>query len=430
MRKIAILGFGREGKSVLIHLRRQPAYKDALFTVLDQRFIVPEKKAEKNVLYRLGNGYMDNLTDFDVVFRSPGVPFNLPQIQRAIKKGVKFSSETQLFFDEIKGSKATIVGITGTKGKGTVATLLAHMLKVAGKKVVLAGNIGKPMLSVLAQAKKADVVVLELSSFQLQNLHASPDVAVVLHITPDHLDAHKNVAEYVGAKASITKYQSAKDKVFYLPGNAPSAQIARRSKGKNYLVTSSVLKVGDVVLPGAHMVDNARVAASVAVSLGCSPASIRASLKTYKPLAHRLEFVRDIKGVKFYNDSAGTNPETAVAAVKAFSQPSILIAGGKDKGLNYAPLAKALLDSSCKAVVLFGENKAKIAKALKMINDKVEIKIVDSLASAVKTAVKCAHSDIHHSSFNIIFSPGSASFDMFKDYADRGEQFKKIVKKL
>jgi len=436
--KIAILGFGREGKSVLKFLKKRNPRAD--IKILDQKF-------DKN--------YLKNLSSFDVIFRSPGVPYNLPEIQRAIKKGVKFSSATALFFEKAKGK---IVGITGTKGKGTTATLLYKILKACNKSVYLAGNIGKPVIEILPKLRKNSIVILELSSFQLQDLKKSSDIAVVLDIFPDHLDLHRNLREYISAKSAISKFQNPNDKVFYFADNQWAKWLARKSRAKKIPVSPQNLKLfkpEDLKIPGQHNFRNAIMATSVALLLGCPKEKILRVVKNFRGNEHRLELVRTIRvypllknrnprqsaSINFYNDSASTNPQTAAAAIRAFKEPKILISGGKDKGLNYSPLAKALKNSNTKLVILFGQNKNKILRQI--AKSKVQVVLVKDLKTAVnlayKTAKKLTRSVVSSqwsavssqwSAVNILFSPASASFDMFKDYADRGEKFKELVKNL
>jgi len=427
--KIAILGFGREGKSTLKFLKKN------------------QPKAEIKILDRkLDKNYLKNLSDFNIVYRSPGVPYNLPEIQKAIKSDVKFSSSTQLFFDKAKKIGCKIIGITGTKGKGTTATLLYKILKACNKPVYLAGNIGKPAIEILNKLKRNSIVILELSSFQLQDLKKSPAIAVILDIFPDHLDAHKNINEYFNAKSAIAKFQNPNDKIFYFSDNRRSKWIASKSRAKKIPVQfldvgrpkiwmSDVQKL--IKMPGEHNFKNAVMAATVALSLGCPKEKIIKVVKNFPGNEHRLELARKImirqahhknkSLIYFYNDSASTNPQTAAVAIRAFKEPKILIAGGKDKGLNYSPLSQAIKNSNTKLVVLFGENKNKIEKTISKSG--VPIKLVKNLKDAVETAYHYSIFHIQHSTF-IIFSPASASFDIFKDYADRGKKFKELVKNL
>jgi len=472
--KIAILGFGREGKSNLKFLKKSPQFKKATISILDRKFDKPPHqtrigafgaKKEKSLLWCGGKNYLKNLNKFDIVFRSPGVPYNLPQIQKAIKSGVKLSSSTQLFFDEARRIGCKIIGITGTKGKGTTATLLYKILKACGpaqrddshakrggKNIFLAGNIGKSAIDLLPKLKKNSIVILELSSFQLQDLKKSPDISVVLDIFPDHLDAHKNLQEYFNAKTNIVRWQKKTDKIFYFSDNRWSKWVASKSRAKKipiriYSDHSDALVISDrdLKMPGEHNFKNAVMAATVALSLGCQKEKIIKIIKNFKGNEHRLELVKIIRiysghsdefvnsgrFIKFYNDSASTNPQTAAAAIKSFKEPKILIAGGKDKGLNYSPLAKALKNSNTKLVILFGENKRKIQRQI--TNSKAQIVLVKDLKSAVNLAYKTAKQlilQLPNSPITIIFSPASASFDMFKDYADRGKKFKELVRSL
>src|SRR3989344_7457114 len=230
--KIAILGFGREGRAVLEFIRKSPKYNFAQIWVLDQNSKI---QVPKDLRRATGKNYLKKLDTFNLVFRSPGVPFNLPEIQKAIKKGTVFSSATKLFFENFSGR---IVGVTGTKGKGTTSTLIYEILKSSNHDVYLAGNIGRPALEILSQLKQHSIVVLELSSFQLQDLTISPQIAVVLDIFPDHMDAHKDFKEYQEAKTNITRYQTSRDKVFYFKDNKFSAQIAKKGNGKKLPIST------------------------------------------------------------------------------------------------------------------------------------------------------------------------------------------------
>lgn len=550
-RKIAILGFGREGRSVLKFLQNrgpgrnkrgltqknfppksvsgQTGPVSAEIWVLDKN---KNLKLPRGIKSQLGSHYLKQLGKFDVIFRSPGIPYNLPELRLARKKGVKFGSATKLFFKELRETtqnkrrvtqnffrvsrlrsvrvspRPIIIGITGTKGKGTTATLLYKILKAARRPVFLAGNIGKPALEILPQLSASSqrnsattVAVLELSSFQLQDLDVSPPVAVVLDVFPDHQDNHLNLKEYYNAKASIAKYQKKGDKIFFFINNDLSRWVAQKSRGRKIGVDEKRFQLfnpDDLRVRGYHNFKNAVMAATVARSLGVPQKVILKAVKNFRGLEHRLEFVRRItlknnsqyshafadshRAIEFWNDSASTNPQTTAAAIQAFpNQPKILIAGGQDKNLDYKPLAKALKNSKTKLVVLFGENKKKIWKAIKSVG--IPIKFAQNLHEAVKVA--CIYSkfypatpreavaerlelvrsrlsptedaakpssrgvqdprqsnllrrgevgdsrDILNSIFlNIVLSPGAASFDMFKDYADRGRQFKKMVKKL
>ncbi|MEK7585200.1 MAG: UDP-N-acetylmuramoyl-L-alanine--D-glutamate ligase [Patescibacteria group bacterium] len=412
--RIAILGFGREGESLLKFLKRAPAYKGATIEILDQ-------KRDKN--------YLKNLTRFDLICRSPGVYYNLPELVRARRAGVKFSSATQLFFDL---APCKIIGITGTKGKGTTATLLYQILKAAQRDVHLVGNIGQPALASLGKLNKNSLVVYELSSFQLQDLKASPQVAAILDLFPDHQDAHRSLREYYEAKGNIARYQKRGDQVFVLDDNARARRLVRRGGGKVNLINLAKFKLfkpSDLKVVGEHHYRNAVVAASLAHSLGVPQATILASVKRFRGLPHRLEMLDSpsIHGIKFYDDSGATNPAAAAAAIRTFAgHPAIFLMGGASKKLDYAPLVRASRAASPHTIILFGQNGREVAAALKQ--GKVPSQII--LTSTLTEAMKRAHKVVRESKFNwsIILSPAAASFDQFRDYIDRGNKFKQLVR--
>lgn len=403
--KVAVLGFGREGKAVYRFLKKEGAKN---VSVLDRS---------------LDKDYLKHLKDFDVIYRSPGIYFGRQEIQAAIKSGVKISSCTELFLQNKKG---LVIGVTGTKGKGTTSTLIYQMLKAAGKDVYLAGNIGKPAVEILPKLKKNSITVLELSSFQLQDFNSpagGPEIAVVLNMFPDHMDAHKSFKEYVEAKSNITRFQKKGDKVFYASDNKYSKEIAKLSPGRLIPVDHNKFKIfssADLKTPGNHNLRNAATAAMVAMSLGASEEVVRRIARKYKGLPYHLTHDGTIKGIKIYNDSSSTNPGTTAAAILSFPGNNILIMGGSDKGLDYKPTAQALKKSPMKLVVLMGSNKNKIAKAIKGNKYTFAKDIKEALKVALKSSVTGG---------SIVFSPGSASFDMFRDYYDRGDKFYRLVKK-
>lgn len=430
--KIAILGFGNEGRSLLHYLKKSPQYKDADIWILDKNTALTAELKRLKLPHTLGTHYLAHSNQFDIIFRSPGVPYSLV-IKQLKKSAIHHSpfkniltSGTKLFFEEIQNYKLktkkvqpVIIGITGTKGKGTVSTLISAMLKNADRTVVLAGNIGKPMIESLTRAKKADYVVLELSSFQLQDMTCSPDIAVVLDIFPDHLDAHKTLREYYNAKANIGRFQAPSAIIFFYATNIGSARIAGASPAQKYPLTPK----------HNNLKKNIEMASAVAKFCGCSNRIIQNTIKRFKGLEHRLELVKKIKSIAFYNDSAGTNPVATAAAVLSFTDPVVLIAGGKDKGCSYQPLHAALKKSTTQHVILFGENKMKIAHAIK--NSRRHLIMAHSLREAVTTAFARAQElAAQKESATVIFSPAAASFDMFNNYQDRGEKYKKLVRAL
>jgi UDP-N-acetylmuramoylalanine--D-glutamate ligase len=420
--KIAFLGFGREGLSALRFIRRTNSYRDAELWVLDRNRRIKPRRAPRSLRFRLGPSYLKNLGRFDLVIRSPGIPYTHPEVQRAIRAGTRVTSPTKLFFESVPRTK--LIGVTGSKGKGTTCTLLSKMLSRAGKRVVLAGNIGAPMFDVMKRARNADYVVLELSSFQLEDLTVSPHIAVVLDIFPEHLDVHQNQSAYLRAKSNICAYQTKSDRVFYFATNTFSKRTARLGSGRKIAVApreNSVRK-------------NFDMATAVARSLGVSEETIARAVKQFRGLPHRLEPVGKIGRVRFVNDSAATNPHATAAAIASFKKPIVLIAGGSDKGLDFAPLSRAIRRAENVAlIVLYGANRKKIRTALKKdaVNRKINIIECSGMKSATKRAYTFTRSRASHGSpITILLSPASASFDQFKDYADRGKQFRMFVRAM
>lgn len=454
--RVGILGFGSEGQSVLRFIGKENLYPGCEVWVLDEdpKCKVPARFRERRVKRELGKNYLRDLELFTVIFRSPGVPYNLPEIQRAIKHGVAVTSATKLFFEKCR---TKIIGVTGTKGKSTVSTLTAEILNKSGFETLLAGNIGTPALDMLAEARGADFVVLELSSFQLQDLERSPDIAVVLDVFPDHLDAHKNVTEYLAAKSSITRYQKPSDTAFAFADNHFSREIASRSQGKKVLIAPRRGGLGK----------NVEMAEAVTRFLRCPDEIVRKTVDGFKGLEHRLELVRVIRrktsalttakggirvkrslefAVHFYNDSAATNPTAAAAAVQALDDRHnllILIAGGKDKNLDYAPIATALKKSKHAATaILYGENRETMKKALG--GTVINLDLAPDLATAVRIASERVKEFMRRKeeeagtfpaarepiTVAVLLSPAAASFDQFQNYEERGMAFKKLVRRL
>lgn len=432
--KIAILGYGREGRAVLDFLKRNPKYDFARIWILDRNPALNISREDRRrpgpaLRTKLGKNYLKNLDDFDLIFRSPGVPYNLPEVQAALKKNTLFSSATKLFFEHCS---SRIIGITGTKGKGTTTALLYQILKNAGLDAHLAGNIGHPALYLLPHLRQHSLVVLELSSFQLQDLTISPAVAVVLHIFPDHLDVHATLKEYFAAKANIGRYQTQNNALFFFRDDKLSRAIAARSRAKKIAIPParfSLFTPGVLKIPGEHNFQNAVMAAAVALHLGCPPEITAETCANFTGLEHRLELVRRLAlplntTIDFYNDSASTNPQTALAAISSFRRPLVLLAGGSDKNLDYAPLGQTIKKTSTELAILYGQNREKIKKALK----RFPLILCETLGEAVQAAVDhCRRQDGERI---ILLSPGAASFDQFRDYAHRGQKFKEIVNSL
>jgi UDP-N-acetylmuramoylalanine--D-glutamate ligase len=431
--KIALLGFEREGRSTLRFILRDPKFRDAEIWVLDKK---ENLKVPKGIRARLGVDYLKGLEQFDIVFRTPGVPYNLPQIQKALKHGTTISSSTKLFF---KRCPAKIVGITGTKGKGTTCTLLYNILRADGRDVFLVGNIGTPALDLLPKIERSKksgkdpIVIFELSSFQLQDLTQSPTIGVALEIFPDHQDTHKSLKEYYSAKTNVARWQKPMDNMFFFKNNALSRWVGSKSPAKQTAVDEThfdLFAPGDLIVPGYHNFKNAAMATAVARALKVPDATIKKMALAFRGTEHRLQFVRSMPAagnggvISFYNDSASHNPTAAAAAVRSFPGKNvILIAGGKDRNIDFTPLKNALKDSGTKKVILFGENRKKIEKTIRPIG--IPITPVRSLKEALDIAYQSAGGET-----TILFSPGSASFDQYRDYEERGRYFVTLVKQF
>ncbi len=439
-KKIAVLGFGLEGRDVVKFLLS----KKANITIFDQKaeneldFKGIDKRKIKLVC---GRDYLKTgLDDFDIVFRSPGFYRYLAELERAEKKGVKISSAIKLFFHLCP---AKIIGVTGTKGKGTTSTLIYKILKKSGKDAYLAGNIGKPYLELLAKLKKSSWVVLELSSFQLIDLDKSPHIALVLNITTDHLDWHKDRKEYLLAKRQIVRHQNRGDFAVLNVDYKDSRGFAQYTKAKVCLF--SKFKKGKIVLTlnkkdyflgnadklllrGKHNWENVSAALCTAALVGADLEAMKTTIFSFKALEHRLELVGKVKGVAFYNDSFATGPQPTMAAINSFSQPITLILGGSDKGLDYGELVKEIKNKkNLKTVILIGEIAREIKKLLLKIGFQGRILALGkgSMAEIVKTSFsQTAKGGV------VLLSPASASFDMFENYKDRGNQFKQAVRML
>lgn len=389
---------------------------------------------KNNVKTVIGEEYLDNI-DEDVVFRSPGIMYTSDAIQKAIKSGVLVTSEMEVFFELCPSA---IIGITGSDGKTTTTTLISEMLKAEGKKVFIGGNIGEPLLPRLNQMTKDDYAVVELSSFQLMSMTKSPDIAVITNIAPNHLDKHKDMAEYVEAKKNIFTHGckkvilNAENDITksFITENSVTFSLKNPQKNGAYLKDGDifyndefVMKASDIILPGIHNVDN-YLAAICAVYGLCGFETIKKVAQTFGGVEHRIEFVCEKNGVKYYNDSIASSPTRAIAGLNSFNQKVIMITGGSDKGIAFDNLAKVITDK-VKLLIVMGFTKDKIKNAVLKVDGNFPIYTASDLADAVNAAAKNAVSgDI------VTLCPACASFDYFKNFADRGNQFKELVKKL
>ena len=428
--KIAIAGFGVEGQSNYAYWAKDPSND---ITIVDEN---EHTEAPEGVALITGPDAFKKLNGFDLVVRTAGLsPYE-------ITTDGKIWSATNEFFAQCP---APIVGVTGTKGKGTTSSMLASMFKASGKKTWLVGNIGIPSLEVLAQVQPGDVVVYELSSFQLWDVEQSPDVAVVLGIEPEHLDVHRDMDDYVQAKGNIRRFQKSTDLCVFNSSNEYSVSIASLSRdgttipyglneqngghvkeGFFYVADDIICSVDELRLKGDHNKENAAAAVVVAHAMGVSNDAIAAGLRNFEGLPHRLEFVRTFKGIDFYNDSFSSSTPATIAAVHAFRQPEIVIIGGIDRGGDFDHLAKELQSqSNIKKILLIGDIRHKLDTIFSKYNLPVLISDAQTMGEVVhEAAAISASGDV------VILSPGCASFDMFKNFSDRGDQFREEVRSL
>lgn len=447
-KEVAVLGLGIEGRDLVEFLLKV----GAKITVYDQKskdklYLGGIDKRKVKII--CGKNYLSKgLNSYDYIFRSPGVYKYIPEIVKAEKKRVNISSATKLFFDLCS---AKIVGVTGTKGKGTTSTLIYKILKKAGRDVYLAGNIGKPYLELLRKLKPSSWAILELSSFQLIDLQKSPHIAIVLNITSDHLDWHKNISEYIKAKESIVASQMESDFTIVNADYASSKKFAEKIKASVYYFSKKkkvngcfvrdgkialLLKGKDeivgntdkLLLKGKHNWENITAAIITARLAGVDIKTIKKIVFKFKGLEHRLELVGEVEGIKFYNDSFATGPQSTIAALKSFDEPITIILGGYDKGLDYSELAKIISDrENVKSVILVGDVSLKIKKAL--IKGNYQGNVLNLGKTSMRDMVKTALENTPRNGV-VLLSPAAASFDMFENYKDRGNQFKRAVKHL
>lgn len=428
-KKIAIIGFGSEGLAAYNFWAPQGAD----ITIFDES-VHPKQAAPPNAKLVSGPGCFDDLYGYDVVMRFPGIPL------KRIHTDGELSSVTKEFF---KHCPAPIIGITGSKGKGTTSSLIALMLQNAGITAHLLGNIGIPALNELPKIKADDVVVFELSSFQLWDMKQSPQVAVVLMIEADHLEVHDNMDDYVNAKSNIVRWQKPTDVAIYHPTNKYVQRIVATAKGiklpytkppaahvkDSYFVINEqkICSTSQIKLVGKHNIENACAAITAAWQFTQNTEAIAAAITSFTGLEHRLKYLREIDGVKYYDDSIATTPGSAIAALNSFKEPKVIILGGSDKGAEFTELAQEIKRHDVRRAIVIGAMRNKIAKALDTAGYK-DYELFDEttkMARIVQAAYAAAKpGDI------VIMSPACASFDMFKSYKDRGEQFITAVENL
>ncbi|MGE5577236.1 MAG: UDP-N-acetylmuramoyl-L-alanine--D-glutamate ligase [Syntrophothermus sp.] len=469
-KKVAVVGLGVSNQPLIRFLAR----KGARVTGCDKktRAAFGEKAAglmeleELGVELRLGEGYLDGLEAFEVIFLTPGMRRDLPEIAAAQRAGAVVSSEMRLFFSLCR---APIVGITGSSGKTTTTTLVYEILKAAGRRVYLGGNIGQVLIEQVEEIPPEATVVLELSSFQLQDFTQSPHIAVVTNVTPNHLDQHASMEEYIEAKRNILRFQKPGDFAVLNLDNVVTREMAGGVKGgllpfsrlqvlekgvflrgdeiiyRGEQLEEQICRASELKLLGAHNVENVMAAAGAAILAGASVPAVREVATTFRGVPHRLELVRTLNGVDFYNDSIATSPARAIAGLRSFDRPVVLIAGGYDKHLPFDEFAKEVVER-VKTLVLVGVTASLIEEAVRKAsapgrhtgkdgkgdgagtadNDgRPEIQRCRTFEEAVHAASAAAGpGDV------VLLSPACASYDMFPNFEKRGERFRELVNEL
>lgn len=446
---VLIVGFGREGQSVYRWLRIH--YPEIRIGIADAH-LSPDKTIGLDTmgvrLYQ-GEQYLSHVANYETVIRSPGVSPYAPELTAFLRNGGHMTSATNIFFSLVAGMT---IGVTGTKGKSTTSSLIAHVLSEARQDVRLVGNIGSPMLDELDNSGKETTFVLELSSHQLYDCRFSPHTAVVLGIVSEHLDYYPNFLEYVRAKSNICRHQSSSDLLVYNPGHTIVREMVQSSHASRVMYAQAqtenlttfiregiiyyratlrgketrVLSTSDVPLLGN--VENVLAAATVAMTLRIPAEKIENAIKPFKSLPHRLEYVGEYRGIRFYNDSLATIPQATIHALEALG-PSVstLIAGGYDRHIEYSELGAYLRSHPIDTLILFPDTGEKIWRA---IGDVTQTKMIHAYhVSTMEEAVRLAFEKTPTGN-TCVLSPAAASFNQFKDYADRGDQFKECVKRL
>ncbi len=424
--KIAIAGYGIEGKASLEYW--QTKEKDAEITVLDER---EQSDIPEDIQHRFGPDIFNDLGSYDLVVRTAGLP---PQ---RLSSARKVWSATNEFFDRCP---APIIGVTGTKGKGTTCSLIANILRADGKTVHLLGNIGTPALQVLPQITQDDIVVYELSSFQLWDVETSPHTAVILMIEPDHLNVHVDMQEYVQAKANITRHQNNTDILVYnnhcadvqtISDQSPAGikigyqdpRTAHVTDGYIWYGEQKICSISALRIPGKHNYDNVSAAIDACWSYIDTAESIENGISQFHGLPHRLKFVAEKKGVRYYDDSIATTPGSAIAALDSFDAPKIIILGGSDKGSSYDAIIGKCRDVGATVIAIgqTGEQIYELALAAGITVYRIEGRMDEVVPKAAEIAVDGSV---------VILSPASASFGQYENYADRGDKFVEAVTQL
>ena len=451
-KRVLILGAARQGLALArwLSIHGARVMLSDMHSAEDLR-VARESLAEYSIQWALGGHPLELLDSIDMLFLSGGVPLTLPIIEEAIKRGIPLSNDSQIFMEVVP---CKTIGITGSAGKTTTTTLVGNMAKNSyGDKAYVGGNIGDPLINYVDNMKSDDVAILELSSFQLEQMTISPNIAAILNITPNHLDRHGTMEAYTAAKKHILEFQSEQDTAVLGRDDKGAWSLHDQVKGR--MLTFSLheleeglngayyhdgllnLRDGNAYLPlilrekislrGDHNVANVLAAFTIGHAAGFPLDAMLEAVEEFRGVPHRLELVRELKGVRWYNDSSCSAPERSMAAIRAFDEPIVLMLGGRDKNLPWEELMK-LANERVDHVVLFGEAAEKIrktAESLGLREKRFSLTRADGLHEAIHKAAEVAEpGDV------VLLSPGGTSFDEFKDFAERGERFREWVQEL
>ena len=456
-KKVIVIGAARQGTA----LSRYLASKGARVILTDMHSLddlpanLPDLE-KLGIQLHLGGHPLELLESADLVCVSGGVPLTIPFIQAALQRGIPLSNDSQIF---LEACPAQVIGITGSSGKTTTTALVGLMaqkyfeMKQNGHRAWVGGNIGNPLIEQVDQIDEDDLVVLELSSFQLELMTRSPQIAAILNITPNHLDRHGSMQAYIAAKSRILRFQHAGDVAILNRDDPGSWSLAEHLKSDlisfgfqkpdskqngTYIYKDAIwLQLGReslkmlplewIQLPGRHNIANVLAACAIAAAASLALPAIQTAIEEFTGIPHRLEFIRNINGVDWYNDSIATAPERTMAAIEAFEGPLVLLLGGRDKNLPWDDLSQ-LIHQRVRAVVLFGEAAGLIERALRAVKKEETLQVIsrcNTLEEAVQAAAKLAQPGD-----TVLLSPGCTSFDAFKDFEERGEYFRKLVNAL
>lgn len=449
-KKVAVIGVGVSNIPLIDYLYKKRAdvtiFDDREEEKIDSKII--EKIKNYDFKYFLGKNNLTKLNGYNLIFRSPSC---LPTKKELLAEKARGATITTEIEQLIKMAPCKIIGITGSDGKTTTTTLTYEVLKKEGYNCYLGGNIGIPLFTKLNEIQPEDIIVLELSSFQLMEMEISPNISAITNITPNHLNIHKDYQEYIDSKKNIFKYQDKNDILVLNADNEITNKCQNETNGKTILFSSNkklengyivdegiikqcnngirkhIIETKDVKLKGAHNYQNICTVLALTETLVETEKAIE-TIKEFSGVHHRLELVRTLDEVEWYNDSASTTPTRGISALKALDKEIILIAGGADKNLDYTPIAKPIIEK-VKNLILIGQTATKIydvvKKELEIQNKKIDIHMCETLKQSLDLAKRLAKPNQV-----VLFSPASTSFDMFKDMYDRGDKFKEEVNKL